>query len=81
MTKRTPAPRPTYRDEDELSVLQLAKYFGIGRRSASGLVERGRFPNARRLNPDAQRSAVLIPFRDIRAYESTKKRRARALEA
>lgn len=76
-----PHKRPTYQPDDELSVQQIADYFGIGLRAASGLVERENFPNARRLNPSNPKSPHLVPFSDVLAYEKIKSARAQARKA
>lgn len=76
-----PRKLPTHQDTDELSIEQLAEYMGIGVRAVNGLVERKRFPNARKVNPKKQKSAWLIPFSDVKAYQEKKNARAKAKEA
>jgi hypothetical protein len=69
---------PIYHDDDELSMTQLSEYLGVSLRAANGLVARGNFPGARKLNPNQVKSPWLIPFRDVKDY---KKKRAQASSA
>jgi len=51
-----------------LSTSQIAERLGVTRRTVNRLVERGEFPNARKLG-GGRNSAYLIPEPDVLAYE------------
>ena len=52
-----------------LSAREAAQRLGVTSRTIIKWINRGSFPNAYKLNPDALRSAYRIPFPDIEAFE------------
>ena len=60
---------------DFLTVSQIAELEGVSVRYIVAEIERGKFPNARKLDPEKQTSAYLIPAKD---YAAWKKRRAQS---
>lgn len=66
---------------DLLTTAQVAQELGIIPKSVLGLIERGHFPNSRKL-PGGKNSTYLIPYSDFVAYlavrEARKQKRRQA---
>jgi excisionase family DNA binding protein len=59
----------------ELTTAEVAQHLGITRRSVIGLIQRGRFPNARKL--PAANATYLIPLSDLENYLPVREARKR----
>jgi len=65
MTQPQQPPDPCTVKQLATYLLSLEQYQTITERTIQYWVTKNRFPNAIRLNPDASRSPILIPWRDI----------------
>ena len=47
---------------------ELAKLIGCTNRTIRNMIDRGRFPNAHKLDPDSESSTWIVPFTDYHNY-------------
>ena len=56
-----------------LTVEQVAITLEVTPRTVRNLIKRGRFPNARKIDPLKKKSSYQIPFSDVEAYQKLQK--------
>lgn len=58
----------------KLTIKEVAEKFGVGKRVASGWVERGKFPNAEKLDDPYGKSYWVIPETDLENFVPQKRK-------
>jgi excisionase family DNA binding protein len=56
-----------------LTVTQIAKRLAVSNRTVLNLIDRGRFPNAYKIDPMAKRITWRIPIKDVETFELQQK--------
>lgn len=63
----------TEETEKQLTVAEVAEYFGVTSRAIRYWIAQGYFPNAYRISP-SPRSAHKIPMSDIKAFDERRRK-------
>jgi predicted DNA-binding transcriptional regulator AlpA len=56
-----------------LNVEEVSIALDVTPRTVRNLIKRGRFPNARKMDPLSLKSSYQIPFSDVEAYQKLQK--------